>query len=396
MTVTARHRTYPKSVKPGIPKLGKLKSGWTRVPIGDLFDVVQRPVKMRDDVKYDLVTVKRSRGGIARRSTLQGYKISVKSQFELRADDFLISKRQIVHGACAVVDEEFSGSIVSNEYSVLRCRDELHLPFLKYMTHTPYFQRTCFHSSIGVHVEKMIFKLDDWFHWKIDIPTLPEQEKIAGFLGAVDGKLGILRDKHKGLERFKRGLMQKLFSRTLRFTRPDGTPYPDWEEKRLGHAVELKAGKFVTASQICETKNRDLYPCYGGNGLRGYVETYTHSGTLPLIGRQGAHCGNIKLATGRFHATEHAVVANPRSGVTALWLFFKLLAMNLNKYSTGLAQPGLSVDNLNRLPIHIPHPEEQQKIADALSALDAKITAVSDQITRLENFKRGLLQKMFV
>lgn len=98
-----RHRTFPKSVQPGIPKLGALKAGWKRVKIGELFRVVNRPCELTDTDTYRLVTVKRSRGGIESRGDLLGAEIAVKSQFFIKEDDFLISKRQIVHGACADV-----------------------------------------------------------------------------------------------------------------------------------------------------------------------------------------------------------------------------------------------------------------------------------------------------
>jgi len=118
-------RTFPKSVQPGIPRLKEPKQGWRTVRFGDLLSPVARPVKMDDNSEYRLVTVKRSRGGIEERARMKGRQISVKSQFELRGGDFLISKRQIVHGACGVVSDDFAGAIVSNEYSVLRCSPEL-------------------------------------------------------------------------------------------------------------------------------------------------------------------------------------------------------------------------------------------------------------------------------
>ena len=221
-------QTFPKSVQPGIPKLGSTPKGWKRYRIGDLFDVVSRPTDLHDDREYDLVTVKRSRGGIERRSHLLGRQISVKSQFLLEDGDFLISKRQIVHGACAVVPAEFSGSIVSNEYSVLRPRPVLSLNYLRYLVHSIYLQQTFFHSSVGVHVEKMIFRLEDWFKWPIHLPPVAEQEKLGRGLMDADAKITLLTDKKTALEDYKRGLMQRLFSRELRFTRDDGSPFPDW------------------------------------------------------------------------------------------------------------------------------------------------------------------------
>ena len=173
---------------------------------------------------------------------LQGKNIAVKSQFYVREGDFLISKRQIVHGACGFVPKELDGAIVSNEYLVLHCKDIIIPSFLNYLKDTIYFQQVCFHSSIGVHVEKMLFRVSTWYQWKIDIPKLEEQEKIAIFLSAVDKKLTQLRRKKELLETYKRGLMQKLFSQQIRFKQDDGTAFTDWQEKKLGDICEIIGG----------------------------------------------------------------------------------------------------------------------------------------------------------
>ncbi|WP_312915281.1 restriction endonuclease subunit S [Candidatus Competibacter phosphatis] len=145
----------------------------------------------------------------------------------------------------------------------------------------------------------------------------------------------------------------------LRF--PEFREAGEWEEQPLSMCCHLQAGKFVRASDIQETASADIYPCYGGNGLRGYTQTFTHSGRYPLIGRQGAQCGNINLANGKFHATEHAVVVTANQEVNTVWLFYNLLKMNLNQYATGQAQPGLSVENLDKLIVRIPEDEKEQQ-----------------------------------
>src|SRR5262245_7865066 len=103
----------------------------------------------------------------------------------------------------------------------------------------------------------------------------------------------------------KRGVTPKL-----RF--PEFRDAGEWERKQLGFVCDMQAGKFVAASDISELYKEGLYPCYGGNGLRGYTKTFTHSGKYPLIGRQGALCGNVNLAQGQFYATEHALAATPK------------------------------------------------------------------------------------
>ena len=92
----------------------------------------------------------------------------------------------------------------------------------------------------------------------------------------------------------------------------------------LGKACCLKAGITTSADMIHEQSNEFSVPCYGGNGIRGYVESATQCGCYPIIGRQGALCGNVQLATGKFHATEHAVLVTPLIETNVVWLFYLL------------------------------------------------------------------------
>jgi len=187
----------------------------------------------------------------------------------------------------------------------------------------------------------------------------------------------------------KRSLVPKL-----RF--PEFRDAEGWEQRPLGLACQMQAGKFVSASEIRAQNEQGLYPCYGGNGLRGYTATFTHSGRYSLIGRQGALCGNVRLGVGQFHATEHAVVVTPENGIKGDWLFYVLDFLNLNRFATGQAQPGLSVDVLERLPIAIPNQEsEQQKIAECLSSVDGLIAAQVRKVNALKTHKKGLMQQLF-
>ena len=231
------------------------------------------------------------------------------------------------------------------------------------------------------------------FH--VYIPSsLEEQQKIADCLSSLGELITAQSQKLQALKSHKKGLMQQLFPvegetvPKLRFT--EFRNGEEWRTKTLKNVCRMQAGKFVSASDISENKNDDLFPCYGGNGLRGYTSSYTHSGKYSLIGRQGALCGNITLADGKFHATEHAVVVTPESGVDTVWLFYMLNHLNLNHYATGQAQPGLSVENLEKIDIQIPELEkEQQKIADCLSSLDEQISAQAEKIDALKAHKKG-------
>lgn len=155
---------------------------------------------------------------------------------------------------------------------------------------------------------------------------------------------------------------------------------PDnWQEVRLKDIARLQSGNGITSDDIDEIGD---YPVYGGNGMRGYTDSYTNCGDYVLIGRQGALCGNINYATGCFYASEHAVVVYPyakKESVT--WLGETLRTANLNRLSSSAAQPGLAVGTINRIMIPLPPKEERERIGHYL---DEKTSAIDKQIELLD------------
>ena len=174
----------------------------------------------------------------------------------------------------------------------------------------------------------------------------------------------------------------------------------NWVWSKLGDAFNMQAGKFVKACDIYEDNNLERFPCYGGNGLRGYVDTFNTEGSFPLIGRQGALCGNINMAKGRFYATEHAVVAKPNADIDANWSYYALISLNLNQYSTATAQPGLAVSKISNVPISIPPLAEQRRIVERIEQLlphiadydiaEQKLTALNAKFP--DRLKKSILQ----
>jgi type I restriction enzyme S subunit len=149
-----------------------------------------------------------------------------------------------------------------------------------------------------------------------------------------------------------------------------GTNPPQWEQRRLKTLCSMKSGSAISSDDI---EARGTYPVFGGNGIRGWTETFTHDGTFPLVGRQGARCGNVHLATGRFWPSEHAVVVTPARGVNAAWLARALREMNLGQYSQAAAQPGLAVERIRVLPVPTPDQTEQRLIARFLDHVDLRV-----------------------
>lgn len=217
---------YPASVQPGIPNLPAAPAGWRRVSLGRHLTEVRRPAPLNPNDTYRLVTVKRSRGGVELRETLTGREIKTPTQFYVRTGDFLISKRQIVHGACGIVPAELDGAVVSNEYAVLNSDGQIDLRFLRYLSESRYFQQTCFHSSIGVHVEKMIFKTERWLKWPFNIPPLPVQVRIVEVLDTARREVELIAAQIEGLKREKAALMADLLTGKRRVRPPAAETTP--------------------------------------------------------------------------------------------------------------------------------------------------------------------------
>lgn len=234
----ARTRLYPASVDPGFPELPPTPAGWSRTTFGGALEVVERPTKLEPDTTYRLLTAKRSRGGITLRSELPGREILTKTQFVAKGGDFLISRRQIIHGACGVVPDDLDGAVVSNEYSTLRTRPNLLMGYLRHYAHTPYFQRTCFHSSHGVDVEKMIFKIDEWLVRDFDAPPLVEQRKITTVISSVDDAIEAGQAIVQQLAVVKAAVTGELLTRGVRGRHSRFKPLADnWRLGRVEPAV---------------------------------------------------------------------------------------------------------------------------------------------------------------
>jgi type I restriction enzyme S subunit len=165
----------------------------------------------------------------------------------------------------------------------------------------------------------------------------------------------------------------------------------DWNTKSLGELYNLKSGLGITAKSIDEY---GLYPCFGGNGLRGFAKSFTHDGKYALIGRQGALCGNVQYVAGKFFASEHALVITPFKDVNPRWLAIYLERMNLNQYSESSAQPGLSAEKLRFLKLITPTTGEQTAIANALSDVDALINELEKLIAKKQAIKTATMQQL--
>ena len=166
-----------------------------------------------------------------------------------------------------------------------------------------------------------------------------------------------------------------------------------WEQRKLGDMCdEFQSGKSIKASDITDSGE---YAVYGGNGFRGYTDTYNHDGDYALIGRQGALCGNMNFSSGKAYFTEHAVAVHGNADNDTLFLYYLLDLMNLGQYSGQSAQPGLAVNKIIQLKTKAPKLDEQRLISSFFKQLDTLITLHQRKYDKLIQFKAAMLQKMF-
>ena len=156
---------------------------------------------------------------------------------------------------------------------------------------------------------------------------------------------------------------------------------------------EFHAGKSIASDLI---RDAGEYPVFGGNGQRGYTDTYNQGGQYLIIGRQGAYCGNVRYNIGKAFLTEHAIVGQANEENNAIYLALKLSLMDLGKLQGQSAQPGLSVETLSCISLDIPSKEIQDEIAKIIVTLDKKI-ALNRQINdNLEAMAKQLYDYWFV
>jgi len=233
----------------------------------------------------------------------------------------------------------------------------------------------------------------DFYKIPINIPTIPEQKKIADFLSAVDARIGHLNRKKELLETYKKGVMQQLFSQELRFKRPDGTDYADWEEKRLGEIATITTG----SSNRVDSSLDSEYTFFDRSEDIRTSSIYLFDGEAVIVAGEG-QAFIPKYFIGKFDLHQRTYAIMNFNQCAGKFIFYSIAYYSnyfLSK-AVGSTVKSLRLPMFVEMPVDLPSLKEQQKIADFLSALDKKIDAVNAQLTHTQHFKKGLLQQLFV
>lgn len=227
----------------------------------------------------------------------------------------------------------------------------------------------------------------------ITLPNLLEQQKIASFLNSVDEKIQQLSRKKELLEKYKKGVMQQLFSGKLRFKDENGKDYPYWEEKKLGDVATKKSSN-ISANKIED--NFGDFIIYGASGILKKVDFYKEESDYISIVKDGAGVGRLLYCKGKSSVLGTMEIISPKQNIDTYFLYCLLSNIDFVKYVTGSTIPHIYFKDYSSEICGIPSLREQQKIAHFLSGIDSKIEQVNGELVKTQEFKKGLLQQMFV
>ena len=309
--------------------------------------------------------------------------------------------------SCVVPSNGFSEGNVNQHVSIIRLKkDSPH--FLQALLSSHRGQNLIYQGMTGSGREGLNFQSIRGF--KINIPKPEEQQKIATFLTSIDTRLQHLEKKKTLLEQYKKGVMQKIFSQEIRFRRDDGEEFGKWEEKRLGDYLNHKSKR---------NKKLEIDRVLSVSNSRGFIlqsEQFDNHrvASKDVSNYKIVNKGDIAYNPSRINVGSIATLKDFEVGIvspmyivfslknTLNSIFFEnLIDTHLFKHlvkigCSGSVRDSLNFEDLESFTIKTPCLAEQTKIAQFLSALDRKIAAMDGQIEKTKEWKKGLLQRMFV
>ena len=303
-----------------------------------------------------------------------------------KKDDILLAKNGTTGVAALVEDDRVFDIYVT--LALLRPKQNIIYPkYLLRVINSPFCKRQFDSHLKGIGVPNLHLK--EINETKIPLPPLEEQKRIAAILDKCTEIIAKRKAQLAALDELIKARFVEMFGDPIFNSK--GLP-----TKKLGEICDLKSGDFTSADEIHDFKDdENPYPCYGGNGIRGYVNNYTHDGDFPIIGRQGALCGNVQYATGKFRNTEHAVLVTPINEINKVWLFELLTLENLYRFHTGAAQPGLAVKTLNTIDIPIADLNMQNAYAEFYKRIEKTKSTIQRALEESQLLFDSLMQRYF-
>ncbi|OFQ12965.1 hypothetical protein HMPREF2952_09510 [Neisseria sp. HMSC068C12] len=373
---------------------------WEEKKIGEILSEVRRSIYLEDSEKYQLVTVKRRNEGVVSRGYLLGKDILVKNYSQLKTNDYLISKRQIIHGANGIVPSELDNAIVSNEYLVVVSNNDVRTEFLTLVSRTPSMYLKFLLSSYGVDIEKMVFNVEDWKSREITLPSLPEQTHLGLFFRRLDSQIAESRAVLEKSRQLKKAMLAKMFPANgekipkIRFKGFEG----EWKTRSLRDVLEIER-KGKAQYQKLQAGN---VPYLDAEFLNGGVKILTDAVSDVdvndiLIIWDGSNAG--KVYTG-FNGVLGSTLKSYRTNADCSSMFlYQELVRNAEVIFSQYRTPNIPhviKDFSDEYNFLMPSYTEQTAIGNFFRQLDETIALQTAEVEKLNQLKKGLLAAMLV
>lgn len=373
---------------------------WEEKKIGEILSEVRRSIYLEDSEKYQLVTVKRRNEGVVSRGYLLGKDILVKNYSQLKTNDYLISKRQIIHGANGIVPSELDNAIVSNEYLVVVSNNDVRTEFLTLVSRTSSMYLKFLLSSYGVDIEKMVFNVEDWKSREITLPSLPEQTHLGLFFRRLDSQIAESRAVLEKSRQLKKAMLAKMFPANgekipkIRFKGFEG----EWKTRSLRDVLEIER-KGKAQYQKLQAGN---VPYLDAEFLNGGVKILTDAVSDVdvndiLIIWDGSNAG--KVYTG-FNGVLGSTLKSYRTNADCSSMFlYQELVRNAEVIFSQYRTPNIPhviKDFSDEYNFLMPSYTEQTAIGNFFRQLDETIALQTAEVEKLNQLKKGLLAAMLV
>lgn len=387
-----RYNEYKDS---GVQWLGEIPSHWEVKRLASYF--IERRTKVSDK-DYEPLSVTKNGifpqlENVAKTNDGDNRKLVLKG-------DFVINSRSDRKGSSGVSKYDGSVSLIN---IVLNPRSNVIPDYCNYILKGYSFIEEYYRNGRGIVADLWTTRYDEMKTIKICMPPVIEQQAIVSYLDTATAKIDeAIAQQQKMIDLLNERKQIIINNAVTKGLNPDA-PMKDsgvdwigeipehWEVRKLKHIAKLKSGDTISSDSFTE----DGFPVYGGNGFRGYTNRFTNDGEYVLIGRQGALCGNVNYATGKFFASEHAVVVYPYDHENVAWLGEVIRASNLNQYSQSAAQPGLAVSVIENIAYPYPPEKERTAIAEYLAqqmnAINAALHNIERQISLLQERKQIII-----
>lgn len=323
----------------------------------------------------------------------------------MHKDDFAYNPMNLRFGALAR-HKEHKLVLVSKYYNIFYCNEYASPAFLEYYLTSEKLIQYYNTMATGSLLEKKRVHYSDFIHFKKYLPYLPEQIKIAEFISKVSAKIDQLQRKKNLLELYKRGMIKQLFSQKLRFKDEDGNYYSKWEVRKFAEIATSNSGKYNPEKDSSSYKCIELEHLASETGkLLGFVDS-SNSGSIKNKFEEGdVLFGKLRPYLKKYLKAPFVGVCSSEIWVLKgklvsndflYWIVQTEQFLNLANQSSGSKMPRADWNIISNSVMEVPCFPEQTRIANFLSSIDEKINTCSFQIEKMQIWKKGLLQQMFV